>query len=123
MVNNELYHHGVKGMKWGVRRKFNNFQTDRQAKKELKNLNMHEDYKNAHIKKHVSEMSDVELRARINRLQMESQYSKLSPSHIDRGKTYAQSAMKTFTTVATLTGTALTLYNNIDKISRLASHE
>lgn len=123
MVNYELCHHGVKGMKWGVKRKLNSVSANRQAKMQTKLANMHEDFKNAHTKKHVSQLSDAELRARINRLQMEAQYSKLAPSHVDKGKAYAQTAMKSLTTVATLTGTALTLYNNIDKISRLVSHE
>lgn len=62
MESSELMHYGVKGMKWGVRRK--------RAR--------HEDYQKAHSRKHVSEMSDKELRERNNRLQMEQQYAQLT---------------------------------------------
>lgn len=62
MESSELKHYGVKGMKWGVRRK----------------RTSHEDYQKAHSKKSVREMSDKELRERNNRLQMEQQYAQLT---------------------------------------------
>lgn len=62
MESTELKHYGVKGMKWGVRRK----------------RTYHEDYQKAHSKKSVREMSDKELRERNNRLQMEQQYAQMT---------------------------------------------
>lgn len=67
-----LSHFGVKGMKWGVRK-------DRK-KVAVSSVKPHDDYSKAHSSKSVSEMSDSELRSRINRLQMEQQYSKLTTS-------------------------------------------
>lgn len=61
-MNNELYHYGVLGMKWGKR----------------KARPVSEDYKRAHSKTKISEMSDAELRSRNNRLQMEKQYKDLT---------------------------------------------
>lgn len=58
----ELQHHGVKGMKWGVRKK----------------RTYHDDYRKAHSKKSIRDMSDKELRERNNRLQMEQQYAQLT---------------------------------------------
>lgn len=58
----ELYHYGIPGMKWGRR----------------KAKYASEDHKRAHSKKKTRDMSDDELRKRINRLQMEDQYKKLS---------------------------------------------
>ena len=57
----ELEHVGVKGMRWGVRKK-------RGSSKSVKTL------------------SDAELKTRINRLNLEAQYNKLTTS---RGKNYA----------------------------------
>ena len=124
-MNDELYHFGVKGMKWGVRRKRNNSTPNTRKHINIKTqkkepVEIHDDYKNAHSKKSVVSMSDAELRARINRIQMEEQYAKLAPTGIRRGQTYTQNLLKTAGTIATATGTAITIYNNIDKISKLA---
>lgn len=63
MANTYLSHHGVKGMKWGVRKK---------------KAPAHADYRKAHDKKSVREMSDQELRDRNNRLQAERQYQQMT---------------------------------------------
>lgn len=159
MANNELYHYGVLGMKWGVRRaRKSAIATSRDAadlrkhgyikeadavqkvsdkqrkkayelqrkidnqnanKKRKPSATAHEDYKKAHSKKSVREMSDEELRSRINRLDMERRYKDLKPDTKNRGKRYINSIIKTGTTVATITGTALTIYSNADKIRKL----
>lgn len=69
----------------------------------------------------VKEMSDDELRKVVNRLQMERQYSQLSESSVSKGKEYAQKIVKAGTTVAAVTTTALTLYNNAEKIKKIIS--
>ncbi len=68
-------------------------------------------------------MSDAELRSKLNRLQMERQYSQLSKSAVNRGKKYLDTVIKAGTTVATVTSTALTIYNNIDKIRKIVTPE
>ena len=113
--SNELYHYGVLGMKWGVRRNRSNTSSSSKSKQ----TTIHDDYKEAHSKKNVKSMSDNELRKRINRIQMEQQYSKLNPSKIDKGKQYINGIIKAGTTVATITTTGLTIYNNMDKINKL----
>ena len=121
MDNNELYHYGVLGMKWGVRKDRGGgvSKTGRRRKSVKERPPAHEDYKKAHSKKSVREMSDAELRSRINRLDMERRYQELNPSIKNRGRKYVNSIIKTGTTVATLTGTALTIYSNADKIRKL----
>lgn len=114
---NELYHYGVLGMKWGVRRNRSNISSSSKFKRKTK----HDDYKEAHSKKSVKYMSDNELRKRINRIQMEQQYIKLKTYNVNRGKEYVNKIIKTGTTVAAITTTGLTIYNNIDKINKLIS--
>lgn len=115
MENIELRHHGIKGMKWGVRR------TEAQLARARGKGEVSEDYAKAHSKKSVKTMSDAELRSRLNRIQMEQQYSKLVSSDVSAGKRFASKVLKAGTTVATVTTTALTIYNNFDKIKKIVS--
>ena len=75
MRQNELYHWGIKGMKWGVRRYQNKdgSLTPAGKKRYSQNDSPSEDYVRAHTKKPISQMSDQELRTVNNRLQMENQ--------------------------------------------------
>lgn len=106
IYRDELYHWGIKGMKWGVRRYQNKDGTLTSEGKKHYSQD-HEDYTRVHTKKSVREMSDSELNARINRLQKERQYERLtaSPSKL-------QKAIKIAGTTATALGTVMTLYNN-----------
>ena len=79
MNDNELYHYGVLGMKWGVRRKRNssNVETVKPKKKTL------------------SEMSDDELKSKLNRLQMEKQYKELVRTLQDsKAKTFVKKVLE-----------------------------
>lgn len=116
VYSDELYHWGIKGMKWGVRRYQNKDGTlTTEGKKRY--VPDHEDYTRAHTKKSVREMSDSELNARINRLQKERQYLQLtaSPNKI-------QKAIKIAATTATALGTITTLYNNGSAVMKLGKN-
>ena len=115
----DLKHHGILGMKWGVRRYQNKDGTLTSAGKKRYDRDEQKIANKAKKKPSVEEMSDAELRKTINRLQMERQYSQLRPSSINKGKEYAQKVFKAGTTVATITTTAITIYNNIDKIKAI----
>lgn len=67
----------------------------------------------------VTTMSDAELRAKINRMQMERQYKKLKSDDIGKGREVAKNILKTGTTVATVTSTGLTVYNNVKRIRKI----
>lgn len=94
-MNNELYHYGVLGMKWGVRRTPTQLGRTSERTRKRSAEDYHEDYKRAHSKKSAKYMSDAELRSRINRLNMENSYAKLTEkrSLISKGKTIAIKAI------------------------------
>ena len=73
--SNELYHYGVLGMKWGVRK---GRSTSSKLTRKRKASNYHEDYKKAHSGKSVKYMSDKELNDTNRRLQAERQYDQLT---------------------------------------------
>ena len=124
MDNTSLSHHGIKGMKWGVRR-FQNKDGSRTAAGKLRALYRsseepsHDDYKKAHSVKSVKNMSDTELRIRLNRLQMEKQYRQIASVDVNRGRIFVSKTLKAATGIATATTTAITLYNNYDKVKKI----
>lgn len=93
-----LMHWGIKGQKWGIRRYQNEdgsyTSRGKQRRKEKEEANYHEDYKRAHDKKPVSQMSDKELRDRNARLQSEKQYKELtSKKRYDKAKKFIKEAL------------------------------
>lgn len=104
---NELYHHGTKGMKWGIRRYQNpdgsltelgkkrisqgtNLLKEKGASSMRKvgkfvKKNQAEIQTYKENKKHISEMSDHEIRQRINRIEMEKKLTNLEKPKIVRG--------------------------------------
>lgn len=105
----ELYHWGIKGMKWGVRRYQNKDGSLTPAGK--KRRNVHDDYRRAHDGKKVSELSDRELKERNNRLQAEQQYAQLT-----KKKNRGAQAVKTFISVAGTITAAEAAYKTYKRI-------
>ena len=101
MTSNELYHHGIKGMKWGVRRYQNKDGTftkagrkkmaklDKEYSKligQKRNTESPNTSSSPTKKKKLSEMTDDEIRARINRITLEKQYTNLlkNPDSVEK---------------------------------------
>ena len=134
-VDNELQHHGVKGQKWGVRR-FQN--SDGSLTNEGRRRYSSDDFKDAKkkidkgkevvdgatkakkkavekqheqkIKKDLSEMSDQELRAIVNRLNMEERYTQVMKSRgLEQGKSRVDKILDYAGTALTIGSSALSI--------------
>lgn len=89
MDNKSLTHWGIKGMKWGRRRyqnKDGSLTPEGKKRYADDDYGPSEDYKKAHAPKKASEMSDAELRARLNRYQMEQQYARMTMTRSQKAK-------------------------------------
>lgn len=108
--NNELYHFGIKGMKWGVRR----YQNKDSSSTSVGKKRYSNDYAEAKeiSKKSVKEMSNAELRKLNERARLEQEYSRLNPNAIKKG-------IAIVGTFSGLLGTAVTLYNNTNNVVKL----
>lgn len=135
--NNELYHHGIKGMKWGVRRTDAQLGHDtgkidlQKTKKkvdaastivnETRNINNTASKKvqKKAQKQKLSEaktMSDQELRERVNRLNMEQQYVRMSTEQINAGRSNVSSVLNNVGTAINVASSALAIAVAIQKL-------
>lgn len=94
---NYLMHHGVKGMKWGVRRQQKKAykQASRARKKDMRNAS-----------KNRRQLSDQELDARINRLKKEKQLKELTNEELNPGRAIVNSQLKKVGATAIVGGAA-----------------
>ena len=116
MESNSLSHYGIRGMRWGVRRYQNSDGTYTSIGKKRKHQETaHDDYINAHSKKSIKSMSNAELKARNNRLQMEQQYANLT-----RKTSSGKKAVQMFIKSAGLLSGAMAAYGTYKKVGNQA---
>lgn len=110
-----LYHHGILGQKWGIRRFQNSDGTYTEVgKKRRREDSYSEDYKKYKSlkKKSPKEMSNNELKEFNKRAQLEQDYKRLNPSAIAKGIAFAGA-------VSAATITLVNLYNNSSNLIRI----
>lgn len=104
MMNDELYHYGVPGMKWGVRRSQNKL--DRIDKRSKKNDWSEDATTAAKIKtKKVSQMTNAELRKLNDRRNLEQQNANLSRNS-SKGRTAVKAFIATAGTITAVSAAA-----------------
>lgn len=102
-MDNELYHHGVKGMKWGVRKTPVRSSSGATQKRKSNTLSLFKKKKTTRKvssansspaqTKSIKDMSDDELRKKIERVQLEQDYLQLDPKAVSRGKRITKRVM------------------------------
>lgn len=164
-MENELYHHGIKGMKWGVRRyqnsdgsltaagkkrydrdirendarkkenriKIDGPDADRWVKEDLRRSKatidgassminqagrmLDKNYKKKQSKIDLSNMTDKQLRDRINRSNLEKQYIDMfAPETTSKGRRYAKAVLETAGTVLAFGSSALGIALSIKEL-------
>lgn len=111
-MGNELYHFGIKGMRWGVRRfqkkdggltsagkkRYDNDSPETGTKVKTQTNSDKKSSTSTSAKKSVKSMTDEELRERINRLDLEKRYKDLvkttTPQKSTRGKDFVMDVLE-----------------------------
>lgn len=130
--NDEFYHHGILGQKWG---KMNGppYPIDpsdhsaaekkagwRESLSSDKHKDPSDDYKNSR-RKDLENMTNDELRNLIQRLQLEKQYGDITKVEVEKGKGAVEKFIDMAKPIAVASGIALTIYKNYKQFSALSS--
>lgn len=110
-----LKHYGVLGMKWGKRKARSTVSSNKKPKSTKNTTTSKPKPKPKPTQR---ELSDEELRAVINRMRLEREYADLQYRSSSRAK--VESVVRTIGTVATLTTSAIKIYENLNRLSKIA---
>ena len=111
VYSDELYHHGVKGMKWGIRKEV--FSTI--GKSSIENAgkfsNNHRTQTSIDALKKAKTMSDEELKKRAARLELENRY--VNARTAQAGKSKVESILSTIGTLSLAAAGVMSVYEKI----------
>lgn len=111
-----LKHYGVLGMKWGKRKARSTVSSNNKPKSTA--ITKPKQTPKPKSKPTKRRLTDAELRAVVNRMRLEREYADLQYRASSRSK--VESVVKTIGTVAALTTSAIKIYENLNKISKIA---
>lgn len=127
----ELYHHGIKGMRWGIRRfqnkdgtltetgkkrqKENDISEDPETKKaKIKSsMSAKEVYENRHL------FTDREIQEAFLRLNNEKKIKELIPEHKSKGEKFVDDLIKWGNKASDLANTGSKMYDSYKKVEKI----
>ena len=126
-MQNELYHHGIKGMKWGVRR-YQNYDGSLTSAGRRKLAKLDKEYEkvtggkktgnsnstSASRPKTINEMTNQEIQERIDRINLENKLISLTPQKVSAGQRFVNGVKGAAISIAKDKGTKL-IGDYIDK--------
>ena len=130
-TSSSLYHHGVKGMKWGVRRSLEELGYDIKRGSRLPNkegatilkkgtkfqriaINSNMDFTTGvYTSYKIADMSNEEIERRIQRMNLEKRYMELSDSELNSGIKTAKQVLSTVGSIITVAASGVALAKTI----------
>lgn len=91
-ANCELYHYGILGQRWGVRR--TQAQLDRNNQKKKTSEDSVKNKEKSNSSDSITKMSNDELNAIVRRLELEKRYRDLNPKTVSAGKKFVDAIIK-----------------------------